>query len=457
MGGGDRRCQVRALGVVGQRYWLAAPGQWKLNRHIVRARRACGRYDVPLRNARSGRQRRDERVVGVRQRHGVGDADTSVDVHANIDANDNVCACDYAIANIYVNANIYVGDYANADFNANSGGCNNINANIYAIFYDCDYANTNTDLSRAGCANTDGGGRHRTGHAHMGGGDRRCQVRALGVVGQRYWLAAPGQWKLNRHIVRARRACGRYDVPLRNARSGRQRRDERVVGVRQRHGVGDADASVDVNTNIIANVDVCDNVNANLYVGDYANADFNANSGGCNNINANIYAIFYDCDYANTNTDLSRAVGAYSDGGGRRRPGHAHLEYGGRRSPVRALGVGQRQRLAATGRRRPDRHLVYAQGSYARHDLPLCNPRCKRRRRDERVVGVRQRDRVRGAFARFDGNAYSDANVYVDFSLTPTPTPTAGATVGADTDGGGRRRRRSSCVGRRWPARRATN
>ena len=147
MGGGDRRCQVRALGVVGQRYWLAAPGQWKLNRHIVRARRACGQYDVPLRNARGGRQRRDERVVGVRQRHGVGDADASVDVNTNIYDNANVCACDYANANIYDNDNVCACDYANANIydNANVCACDYANANIYDNdnVCACDYAIAN--------------------------------------------------------------------------------------------------------------------------------------------------------------------------------------------------------------------------------------------------------------------------------------------------------------------------
>ena len=63
------------------------------------------------------------------------------------------------------------------------------------------------------------------------------------------------------------------------------------------------------------------------------------------------------------------------------------------------------------------------------------------------MVGVRQRDRVRGAFARFDGNAYSDANVYVDFWVNANADTDRRRDVGADTDGAG-----AGAVELRWEA-----
>ena len=58
---------------------------------------------------------------------------------------------------------------------------------------------------------------------------------------------------------------------------------------------------------------------------------------------------------------------------------------------------GQRRRLAAAGRRQPDRHVAHAHTAFSRHDLLLLNSRSGRQRRNQCVVTVRRSDRVLAA------------------------------------------------------------
>ena len=69
----------------------------------------------------------------------------------------------------------------------------------------------------------------------------------------------------------------------------------------------------------------------------------------------------------------------------------------GGRGALRVVGVGQGQRLGADWRKQPDGHDLHALGRYSRDDLLLRHPRSERRRRDERMVGLRACDRTWGA------------------------------------------------------------
>ena len=106
-----------------------------------------------------------------------------------------------------------------------------------------------------------------------------------------------------------------------------------------------------------------------------------------------------DCDayadaYPNTNTRRTVRANPYRDRLGRLH-GRAHLDRSCRRGPIRAVGMGKRQRLAAAGRRQPDRRIPHAQQPQRRRDLLLLSARRGRQRQDQRLVGTEVRNRFR--------------------------------------------------------------
>ena len=81
--------------------------------------------------------------------------------------------------------------------------------------------------------------------------------------------------------------------------------------------------------------------------------------------------------------------------------------------------VGERQRLAATGRRQPDGYVVHAQRAYAGHDLLVPGVRSGRCRRNGRMGGEAPGHRYRytgngGADVDRDGDVYCDGNADCD-------------------------------------------
>ena len=77
-------------------------------------------------------------------------------------------------------------------------------------------------------------------------------------------------------------------------------------------------------------------------------------------------------------TELYRIHAFYADAlrTGRREPGGPELDGGDRRGALRTVGVDQRRRLAAVGRRHPDRHNLQSYRTHRGHDLLLLGTRC---------------------------------------------------------------------------------
>ena len=160
-----------------------------------------------------------------------------------------------------------------------------------------------------------------------------------------------------------------------------------------------------------------------------------------------------------TPTAAAAAGGTGSAGGRERR--RTELDRCAGRSPLRTVGVGQRQRRAVYWRKQPYRHDLHAYGRCRWDDLLLLHPHSGRRRPTKPMVAVSVRDRACGgnycntnrhAYAATAAAAGPTTHSHIDSYIYADGHPDSRADVGTGTgSAGGRERRRTEldrCAGR---------
>ena len=184
-------------------------------------------------------------------------------------------------------------------------------------------------------------------------------------VDRRRRLAAAGRRQPDRQRLRAQRAYARYDLLLLDTRGERVWRTRRMVRGGRDH----------------------------LF-------RYNGNRG------TDVYS---DSD-GNADRDGLRAFQTGLERQGRQWCYRTALAAGCRRGALRAVDVDERRRLAAAGRRRPDRQRLHAQRGYAGHDLLVRGARGGCRRRSKRMVGAGERVRFRRVNADADRHTCGDCH-----------------------------------------------